>query len=243
MLMTWRSLLFIHWPVPAEALQPLVPEPLEIDTFDGRAWVGLIPFTMPSVRMTRLPTVPTTRRFHECNVRTYVTDRDQPGVYFFSLDAASRLAVWCARRFWHLNYCFSRIDVHQEGDVIHYAVDRAGNPAARMRCAWRRGSTREQSKPGELAYFLTERYMLYTVNRQGRLLGGRIWHRPWPLRNAIFANGHQQNKCTRCKLPMLYISGPICFVTEFASGDPAAQVGSARDRRGLVLRGGRPTSP
>ena len=184
MLMTWRSLLFIHWPVPAEALQPLVPEPLEIDTFDGRAWVGLIPFTMPRVRMTRLPVVPTTRRFHECNVRTYVTDRDQPGVYFFSLDATSRLAVWCARRFWHLNYRFSRIDVHQEGDVIHYAVDRAGDPAARMRCAWRGGSTREQSKPGELAYFLTERYMLYTVNRQGRLLGGRIWHRPWPLRDA-----------------------------------------------------------
>lgn len=181
--MTWKTLLFAHWPVPAEALRRLVPEPLQIDTFDGTGWVGLIPFTMPVFRIPRLPPIPTAGSFHECNVRTYVTCGGEPGVYFFSLDATSRLAVWGARRLWRLNYHMARIDLRREGDVVHYSVDRARS-TARLRCAWRAGALRAPSRAGHLDYFLTERYALYTVDRHGRPLRGRIRHEPWTLRDA-----------------------------------------------------------
>ncbi len=188
MRMMWQTLLFIHWPLPAESLGPLVPEALAIDTFDGTAWVGLIPFTMRGVRLSWLPPIPTMHRFHECNVRTYVTVDGRAGVYFFSLDAASRLAVWGARRFWRLNYHFSRMALRRKGDDVEYSVDRArqppGKPVARLRCAWRAGGRRRPTAPGDLAHFLTERYMLYTVDGHGQPLRGRIWHEPWPLREA-----------------------------------------------------------
>jgi uncharacterized protein YqjF (DUF2071 family) len=184
MRMTWLHLLFAHWPVPIESLRPLVPGALDIDAFDGRAWVGLIPFTMRGVGHTIWPWIPTMRRFHECNVRTYVSVKGIPGVYFFSLDAANRIAVWGARRFWHLNYQYSRMNLERDGDVMSYSVDRVGNPAARLRCAWRVGPRIPRSRPGELAHFLTERYCLYAIDRAGRPLRARIWHEPWPLRQA-----------------------------------------------------------
>ena len=124
------------------------------------------------------------RRFHECNVRTYVTCGGGRGVYFFSLDAASRLAVWGARRFWHLPYHHARIDLRREGDVVQYSVDRSGQTDATLRCAWRIGATRPRSLPGSLDHFLTERYALWTVDGDGRPRCGRIRHDPWVLRDA-----------------------------------------------------------
>lgn len=180
--MTWATLLFAHWPVRAAAVRPLVPPALDLDTFGGTAWVGLIPFTMPRLASTRLPWAPLS--FHECNVRTYVTCDGEPGVHFFSLDAASRVAVWTARRVWGLPYFFARMDLRRDGDVVHYTVARAGAPAARLRCAWRAGAPRPPSRPGGLDHFLTERYVLFTVDRLGRPLRGRILHEPWPLREA-----------------------------------------------------------
>ncbi len=182
--MTWESLLFCHWPVPAGALRALVPPALEIDAFDGTAWVGLIPFTMPVFRCTWLPPLPGARRFHECNVRTYVRAAGEPGVYFFSLDAASRLAVWGARRFFRLNYHAAQIHLRKRDGVVDYSVDRAGAPGARMRCSWRIGAERSRSRPGGLDHFLTERYALFTMDRTGRPRRGRIHHDPWPLREA-----------------------------------------------------------
>jgi len=163
--MRWMRLLFLHWPVEPEVLRPLVPASLELDTFDGRAWVGLVPFTM-TLRHRFTPGIPTARCFHECNVRTYVTagesggpgaggdmprpkrrgmapvrgDQGVPGVWFFSLDAASRLAVWAARAMWHLNYVHSRIEMSRDGDeAIHYEVRRVTRPDQGMTCAWRPG--------------------------------------------------------------------------------------------------------
>ena len=139
--MRWMRLLFLHWQVEADMLRPLVPACLEIDRFDGRAWVGLVPFTM-TLRHRLTPGIPTARRFHECNVRTYVTGGDPgvPGVWFFSLDAASRLAVCAARAMWHLNYVHSRIDMSRDGDeAIHYQVRRVKRPDQGMACAWRPG--------------------------------------------------------------------------------------------------------
>jgi uncharacterized protein len=193
--MQWLSLLFIHWPVPAEEIQPLVPPPLRIDTFGGVAWVGLVPFTMRDVSPVGLPRIPIRgiTDFHECNVRTYVTlpgvsAPGAAGVYFFSLDAASRIAVWAARRFFHLPYFHARMSLDRRGDEIDYTVDRIDMPRASMRCRWRAGRPLPTSQPGELAYFLTERYSLFTIDRAGRPRRCRIWHAPWPLREAELLN-------------------------------------------------------
>ena len=94
----WHHLLFLHWEIPPQELQPLVPPELTIDTFDGIAYVGLIPFTLIGVRPVGVPPLPRVSSFHEVNVRTYVHSggRD-PGVWFFSLDASSAIAVAAAR--------------------------------------------------------------------------------------------------------------------------------------------------
>lgn len=183
--MEWRSLLFMHWPVDVSVLRPLIPEQFEIDVFDGRAWLGLVPFTMRDVTPVFCPRLPLSgiTDFHECNVRTYLTYRGEPGVYFFSLDAASRIGVWAARRFYHLPYFYSHMTLQRNGDTVHYGVDRM-KASAQLRCVWRVGEPLPQSQPGELTYFLTERYALFTVDRQSRSCRLRIWHDPWPLRDA-----------------------------------------------------------
>jgi hypothetical protein len=187
--MIWDDLLFLHWPVPADVVRPLVPPPLEIDLFEGLAWVGLVPFTMPAVRPAWMPRFLRLgiNAFHECNVRTYVRSGAGSGVWFFSLDASSRMAAWWARRFWHLPYFHAAIQVDPRSDVIHYSVERLTRntppPAPRLTCAWRVGRPRASSRPGDLAHFLTERYQLFCVNR-GTLQRGRIWHEPWPLHEA-----------------------------------------------------------
>lgn len=186
MRMQWLHLLFAHWPVPAELLQPLIPAQLEIDTYEGTGWVGLVPFTMRDVNPALLP-LGSWRgfsAFHECNVRTYVRHNGEPGVWFFSLDAASRLAVWGARRFFHLPYFNSRMAMKRTGDTIDYAVHRIDEPHARLRCAWRAGLPLEASREGDLAFFLTERYALFSANSDGRLFRGPIWHPRWSLREA-----------------------------------------------------------
>lgn len=197
MRMRWRHLLFAHWPVSAAALRPLVPAELDIDEFEGQAWVGLIPFTMEDVSPRLLPRLPLRglTDFHECNVRTYVHPRGENddaaarGVWFFSLDAASRLAVRSARRIFALPYFDARMHLRREGDVIDYSLhrlpafmDRKG-AAPRMRCRWRALDPLPPSRPGELAHFLTERYCLYAM-KSGRLRRGRIAHKPWTLRRA-----------------------------------------------------------
>jgi len=190
MLMRWESLLFIHWRVQPEVVQRLIPAGLTVDTFDGSAWVGLVPFTMPRVRHARWFTLPTMRAFHECNVRTYVraaNGESKPGVYFFSLDAASRLAVFGARWFWGLNYKHSRIDMARDGEVVRYSVKRLDQPRASMRCAWRIGGELPAAQAGSLEYFLTERYCLYSARHNGIVgacLRGDIHHEPWMLRRA-----------------------------------------------------------
>src|SRR5260370_1134283 len=120
------KLLFMHWPINAELLRPLIPSQLAIDTFDGSAWIGEIPFTMWGIRVSFLPPIPGTSSFHELNVRTYVHLNGVPGVWFFSLDAANGLAVWAARTFYHLSYFHADITLTPEGNTIEYSSRRRG---------------------------------------------------------------------------------------------------------------------
>lgn len=194
--MRWSSLAFFHWPIEPAKLRHLIPLAFELDTFNGRAWVGLVPFTMPLVRHRGWPRVPTMHAFHECNVRTYVKINNTPGVWFFSLDAASRLAAWGARTFWNLPYHHARISLAQNDNAeVTYSVERCsrrrgrGNQATTcrpaMRARWRIGPPLpSRSREGDLGHFLTERYCLYSLDRRGRAVRARIHHNPWPLREA-----------------------------------------------------------
>jgi uncharacterized protein YqjF (DUF2071 family) len=191
----WRHLLFLHWRAEPRALERLLPEGLEVDTFEGAAWIGLVPFT---IRPTRPPVVslPLLPSFHEVNLRTYVRRRGgDPGVFFFSLDAASRLAVVGARTWYRLPYHFARMrmtfeDAHSTGGEfrIRYESSRLWPGPVPARCALRYGplpGAPDQARAATLDHFLVERYLLYAVSR-GRLRRARVAHVPYPLRRAAF---------------------------------------------------------
>ncbi len=182
---TWHDLLFLHWPVPPASLRALVPQPLELDVYDRQVYVGVIPFYMSGVRLRRLPSVPGTSAFAEVNVRTYVLYRGQPGVYFFSLDAASTLAVRTARAWYHLPYFHARMSVGHDGDAVRYSSQRRENPRpAEFRARYRPNSQARRSLPGSLEHWLTERYCLFTTDTRGNVYRAEIQHAPWPLQSA-----------------------------------------------------------
>lgn len=182
MAQSWHDLLFAHWAVPVEALRPLVPQALALDLRDGKAWVGVVPFWMSGVRARGTPGIPGLSTFPELNVRTYVTFGSKPGVYFFSLDAASRSAVKTARALYRLPYFHARMDVRTTNDDVEYESSRDGASAEFRARYGPMGPVRIREK-GTLEHWLTERYCLYTVHR-GAVYSGEIHHQPWPLQDA-----------------------------------------------------------
>lgn len=185
--MGWLDLLFAHWPVPCEVLRPLIPASLGIDVFDGHAWLGIVPFRMSAVRLRCMPALPSVSAFPELNVRTYVTLGGRPGVWFFSLDAASRLAVRVARATFHLPYFDARMEWRpcQDGG-IEYRSERThrGVVGARLVVRYRPVGPVFRSEPGSLEHWLTERYCLYSTDGAGRVYRGDVQHDPWPLQRA-----------------------------------------------------------
>lgn len=182
---TWHDLLFAHWPVEPAAIRDVVPRPLELDLFDGRAWIGVVPFRMSGVRLRGLPAIPGAASFPEVNVRTYVRAGGRAGVYFFSLDAASWLACRMARAWYRLPYFHARMKVGNEGDsVLYESVRRAGPQPAAFRAIYSPVSAPRDAQPGTLEHWLTERYCLFTTGSSGRILAGEIHHVPWPLQDA-----------------------------------------------------------
>lgn len=185
---TWADLLFLHWPVDSAQIAPLLPEGLSLDTYGGIAYVGLVPFTMRGVRPVWSPPVHGLSDFHEVNVRTYVHyEGGEPGVWFFSLDAANSVAVRIARGLWHLPYHFARMGLRKgEGGAIAYSSERLwpGPVPADCRLRYTPDATPPRSaEPGTLEFFLAERYILYSRTR-GRLFRGRVHHAPYPLQGA-----------------------------------------------------------
>lgn len=184
----WRQLLFVHWELPAAALQATLPAGLTVDTFDGRAFVGLVLFTMSGVRPSRLlPALPGLSAFHETNVRTYVLTPDgRPAVWFYSLDAAHSLAVRAARWGWHLPYFRAEMQLEQAGDAVRYASTRSWPPpapaGARVEAAL--GADVGPLDPAGLPFFLIERYLLCAADGRGGLRVGAVHHPPYPLREA-----------------------------------------------------------
>lgn len=176
----WRSLLFIHWEVAEETLRHLVPRSLDLDLLDGKAYVGVVPFAMEGVRPAWCPRF-AAFRFLETNVRTYVIHRGRPGVYFFSLDAASRIAVWAARKFWGLPYFDATMEMRVEEEEVFYETRRPDGPHHRVRYRW--GEPLGSSREGTAEFFFLERYLLF-VERQNQILAGQVHHSPYPAHQA-----------------------------------------------------------
>jgi uncharacterized protein len=186
----WHDLLFAHWAVPPEEIRRLLPPELELDLFDGNAWIGVIPFWMSHVRFRGLPPVPTASTFPELNVRTYVRGPksranapDKPGVYFFSLDAASVLAVLGARAGAGLPYFWAEMRAEVSDDEVRYRSTRRQSPRPAELAVNYRATGPAAPRKTAIETFLTERYCLYVV-RSGRVHRLEIHHLPWPLRPA-----------------------------------------------------------
>lgn len=178
---SWRQLLFMHWPVPEAALRELVPRSFELDLFEGTAYVGIVPFAMQQVRPRALPRS-LALDFLETNVRTYVLRRGEPGVYFFSLEAASRLAVAAARAAFSLPYHLAQMQLAQTDDRVRYRTRRASDGST-LEVDYRTGDPLGPSVPGTLEHFLIERYLLFT-ERRGVPLRGQVHHPPYAVQQA-----------------------------------------------------------
>jgi uncharacterized protein YqjF (DUF2071 family) len=182
---SWCDLLFAHWPVPAAVLRPLVPRELEIQEFDGTSWIGVVPFRMEGVMRRPLPDLPWISAFPELNVRLYVERDGRPGVWFLSLDATNPVAVWAARRFFHLPYFRADIAIQANGARFDYRSRRAnaaGSPG--FEAFYAPIGDVYQAKPGTLEHWLTERYCLYAASPRGALSRTEVHHVPWPLQRA-----------------------------------------------------------
>lgn len=200
MLQHWRRLTFLHWRYPPSAVQALLPAGLEVETFDGAAWVGLVPFLMDRVRPPGAPPAPWASRFPETNVRTYARGPGgRDAIWFLSLDAARLGAVLVARAGYALPYFWSRMSVRLGGSGDGHDTGGPGSGGDRLRYRCRRrwpgragarcdadvelGTPFEPAELGPLDHFLTARYRLWTVAR-GRLAAAEAEHLPWSLRRA-----------------------------------------------------------
>ena len=201
---TWANLLFLHWRFPAELVQATLPRGLTVDTFDGTAWVGVIPFFMRGVHPRWLASVPGLSNFLELNVRTYGFDTaGRPGVWFYSLDCNQSTAVTLARKFYHLPYEHARMSALREDHRVsnYSAIRRGQNAVARYAYPTTLGGA--TTEPGSLEFFLIERYLLFAYNRRSeQLWSGQVCHPPYrvvredasvwsdvPLRQAGFEAG------------------------------------------------------
>lgn len=198
---SWWDLLFLHWRLPAAEVEPLIPKGLTLDTWNGDAWIGLVPFTIRGVRPRGLPAVPLLSSTHETNLRTYVhREGRDPGVLFFSLDASNPLAVLTARSVFKLPYFRAVMSMKRQASEAHYESRRLWpDPAgATTRIQAEVGERIGEAAPGTLEHFLIERYILYAQLSPKRLYQGRVWHVSYPLRTA---------RVTTCEQSLLEAAG------------------------------------
>jgi uncharacterized protein len=179
----WLDLLFAHWPVSSAAVRAIVPEPLEVDEFEGQTYVALVPFRMAGVMKRPFPNVPGISAFEEMNVRLYVTYQGKKGVWFLSLDANNTPAVWAARTFFDLPYWYADMTLKAQGERIQYASRRRQGGHAFLGSYGPTGPVC-LAKPGTLEHWLTERYCLYAQAKSGAIFRTEVHHGPWPLQDA-----------------------------------------------------------
>ena len=201
----WRELLFVHWTIPSEALRKLIPAEVELDLWDDDAYVGLVPFRMEKIRPSWLPSA-FAMDFLELNLRTYVHYKGRPGVWFFSLEASSWLAVQAARTGWSLPYHHATMQTSREGERIRYASTRKSGVAA-FDCAYEVGEPLGASVPGTREHFLLERYLLLS-ERRGAILEGQVHHTPYAA-HRVNLTTLSQSMIEAAGMPRVN-DGPVC---------------------------------
>lgn len=180
----WADLLFLHWAVEPEMIQASLPKGLHVDTFEGRGWIGVVPFYMERIRPVFLPPVPWISWFLEMNVRTYVhDDQGNAGVWFYSLDCNQPLAVEIARRFFHLPYQHASMKASKHGTAVRYHCQREGEDTITNYSYGAAGPMRT-AQPGSLEFFLVERYLLFSTSPDGGIHTGRVHHAPYTFSEA-----------------------------------------------------------
>lgn len=186
MTQTWHNLLFAHWAVPCETLEPLLPMGLQLDTFEGRAWVGVVAFRLSKIRLRGLPEFPFASHFPEVNVRTYVTAGGRPGVLFLSLDTDNPLVVALARPWFRLPYYLADVRFKESEGHIYFRSERRcrGECDARFEAVYGPCGPTYFAPPCTLDNWLTERYCYYAANRNGRTYRCDIQHPQWRLQEA-----------------------------------------------------------
>ena len=187
----WNDLLFAHWPVPAASIAPLVPEGLQVDTFQGSAWLGVMPFWMDRIKVRGIPPIPGARSFPDLSLRTYVREEKTgtPGVYCLSLDASNLLAVAAGHAFYHLPYHWAemRLEQRTEREFSFFSRRRFASRPVAFKARYRGlGPTSKlaESCPGTLEYFLMERCCLFSRNQAGQPIRANLHHISWPLEEA-----------------------------------------------------------
>lgn len=230
--MRWLDLAFLHWPVPAANLQPLLPPDVEVEEHGGTGWLGVVPFRMVGVRARCLPPLPGSSAFAELNVRTYVHHRGVAGVWFFSLDAASKLAVRAARRTYRLPYFDADMRCQRRGEAVDYACQRTHKDAApaHLVAHWWPTTASAPPRGDTLAHWLVERYALFTTARDGSVRVGHIHHPPWQLAAAEV----ELQTCDMTRLLGIHLDGSPLLVHAAA---PLDVVAWAPRRAGVVNAG------
>ncbi len=253
----WSDLLFLHWKVDARAVQATLPPGLFVDTFEGSAYLGIVPFFMERIRPAWLPPLPWISWFLELNVRTYVHDADgRPGVWFYSLDCNQPLAVSIARRWFHLPYFHARMSASGRGRTIRYRCERRAVDAPCARFTWTPRGDSAPAAPGSLAFFLVERYLLFSADRAGRLHRGRVHHTPYQvhtLKLTEFSTAPARQAGFELAGPPDSVLGggavdvavfPLCPVKDRSSCSDSvaglAQRGPAREGRDLFVAASQP---
>jgi len=187
----WNDLLFAHWPIPAAQIEAMLPEGLQVDTYGGTAWLGIVPFWLDRLKLRNLPSIPGSRRFPDLNVRTYVRDRQtgSPGTWCFSIDASNLLAVTLGRTWLHLPYHWAEMQMegrqdrefsffsrrHLQTRPVQFSVRYRGlGPSQRT----------AEHRMGSFEHYMAERSCLFSINRSGQLLRSNLHSIPWPLEEA-----------------------------------------------------------
>ncbi len=185
----WSGLGFFHWHVDPEVIAARLPQGLSVDTFDGKAWLGVVPFFMERVRPVGMPPLPWLSWFHELNLRTYVFDQQgRPGVWFFSLDSNQPLAVELARRLFNLPYEHADMSSSIDSSEIRYRSRRRNSPEPEAAFHYPVAKTPAPAAYGSLGWFLVERYLLFAADKKGRLFSGRVFHAPYKIESITHAS-------------------------------------------------------
>lgn len=180
----WAGLGFFHWHIDQEFISSRLPDGLHVDTFEGKAWLGIVPFFMQRIRPVGLPPLPWLSWFHELNVRTYVFDENgNPGVWFFSLDCNQPIAVEIARKFFNLPYQHAVMSSDRTSEGISYRSERKKDSGRTAEFHYPLPSKPQPAVKGSLEWFLLERYLLYSADRNRNLYTGRVHHNPYLFSN------------------------------------------------------------